>query len=669
MSNEVKKTAYDVMPQAENESVMSDCADASILPRDPLNCVVSDSSDKVGTIASFEAPSGNVFIVGRDGLQVIVGDKSPIKLCSYIDVIAEGYSVKGGGRCRIVRFTDTFGNERESVVMMADIVKNQNTVLAALVDQGLTLYRANAQGGNGHVAEFIRTKDVERRFMTVDAYGWVKLGEEFIIPNATIGSTKGREVVFNGAAEGAPLYDHAGTLEQWQNTIGLNSKHSSRVAFAVCMAFASPLLKFTTESSGGFHFYGKSGTGKSTSLRALCSVWAQVLENDGEMVPRWFSSGNGIESAAANHSDLPLILDEIGQAEGARLNVEQVLYMLGNGSGKGRMTRDAKARATSSWRLLFASSGEYTAADLMERMRKDLATGADIRMAAIAACPDGGFGVFETLPQGMTSKELAKTFPEDGSKYYGTAGIAFVKALIDDVKRRGGVSSMSTYIKGQIKRWADAHAKNYDDLIQRVADRFALVAVAGELAIEYGVLPWNTGDASKFAATCFNSFADSFETPEKKQARMCEDILDFARANPRSFSFVVPPSTVLNKAETGGATYGSIIYSLSNVDGVHGDPAIIFFNQIGLTQAAQASGGRCVDARRALYDQGWLYVNDKQKLRYKARKPIVIAGIPVTTAYIVIPPGGYPEEVRKALEKTILAGHKVQNVGTTAKDG
>lgn len=664
MSNEVKKTAYDVMPQAANESVMSDCADASILPRDPLNCVVSDSSDKVGTIASFEAPSGNEFIIGRDGLQVVVGDKSPIKLCSYIDVIAEGYSVKGGGRCRIVRFTDTFGNERESVIMMADIVKNQNTVLAVLVDQGLTLYRANAQGGNGHVAEFIRTKDVERRFMTVDAYGWVRLGEEFIIPNATIGSTKEREIVFNGDAEGAPIYDHAGTLEQWQNTIGMNAKYSSRVAFAVCMAFASPLLKFTTEPSGGFHLVGESGTGKSTALRALCSVWAQVLEGGGEMSPKWNATANGIENAAKNHSDLPLILDELGQGENGKLNVEQVLYMLGNGAGKGRMKQDSKARALNVWRLLFMSAGERTAADMMERLRKDIATGANVRMATIEACPEGGFGVFETLPRGMTAKELAMAFSEDGSKYYGTAGIAFMKAFIDDVKRRGGVSAMSVYIKECVKQWTDVHTKNYDSLIQRVANRFALVAVAGELAIEYGVLPWDTGDASKFAVTCFNSFADSFETPEKKQVRMCEDILDFVRANPRSFSFVVPPSTILNKAETGGATYGSIIYSLSSVEGVLGDPVIIFFNKVGLTQAG---GGKFKDAKRALHNQGWLYVNDKKNLRYKACKVIEVAGIPVTTAYIVIPPGGYPEEVREVVAKTILAEHKVQNLGKTLK--
>jgi putative DNA primase/helicase len=41
-----------------------------------------------------------------------------------------------------------------------------------------------------------------------------------------------------------------------------------------------------------------------------------------------------------------------------------------------------------------------------------------------------------------------------------------------------------------------------------VCHRFALVAVAGELATEFGILPWNTGDATKAADICFAAWLE-----------------------------------------------------------------------------------------------------------------------------------------------------------------
>ena len=517
MNSKDKKTASSVKPKAEPSKVTNN-VNTAILPADPLDGALRADDENVVARNEHHAPSGNVFFVGKDDLQVVIGDKSPIKLCSYIDVEAEGYDRQGGGRCRLVRFADTFGKIRKATVMMSELVKNQNSVLATLADQGLSLYRANAQGGNAHVAEFIRTRDVERYFQTTDSYGWIELGKKFIIPNATFGDADGQETIYNGETEHAPQYGQGGTLKQWQDTIGTNAKHSSRVAFAVCMAFASPLLRFTNEGSGGFHLVGKSSMGKTTAIRAGVSVWGQVLEDAGEMKVSWNATGNGLELAAKSHTDLPLFIDELGQGENARVDFEQVVYMLGNGVGKRRMTKDAKGSTLSNWRLLFLSAGEYTAAQMMERLRRrDVATGAEIRMATIDAIPvSEELGVFESIPKGMDAKELAATFADFGEKFYGTAGVAFMDALIADVARRGGVEAMREHIAKGVADWVNVHARHYNGQIQRVAKRFALVAVAGELATEYGVLPWSTGEASNFADACFRSLLRTSRPANKR---------------------------------------------------------------------------------------------------------------------------------------------------------
>ena len=42
-----------------------------------------------------------------------------------------------------------------------------------------------------------------------------------------------------------------------------------------------------------------------------------------------------------------------------------------------------------------------------------------------------------------------------------------------------------------------------DGQLSRIADRFALVAMGGELATEWGLTGWRTGWATEAAAVCF----------------------------------------------------------------------------------------------------------------------------------------------------------------------
>ena len=655
--NDAKKKVFDQKVKTEKDVKNSPAMDGSILPlstSEPLFQVEEVAPNPDRWVERYDAPSGNVFIIS-DTLQVEIGDKAPITLCSRLEVVSEGCDKHGRGRCRLVRFTDTFGNSRERVIMLSDLVTNQGKVLASLVDEGLTLYRPNAQGGNNQVTEFINTYPVEKFFTTVDAYGWVELGKSFIVPSATVGGTNGSDIVFNGDEEGAPKYGQGGTLEQWQKTIGQNAKHSSRVAFAVCMAFASPLIKFTNEPSGGFHLVGASSTGKTTAIRAGVSVWAQVLEDGGELKTSWNATANGLEGLAKNHSDLPLFLDELGQGENGKLNIEQVLYMLGNGSGKGRMNRDSKLRAKNEWRLFFMSAGELSAREMMERQKKDIATGADVRMATIEACPEGGHGVFETLPKGVSARALAESFSEYGARYYGTAGVDFMRAFIDDISQRGGVKAMKAHIAEKMKEWVEAHAKNCNPQIQRVAKRFALVAVAGELATEYDVLPWAIGEASQFASMCFKSFIEGFETTEDRQLRLCRELIDFVVAYPNYFQYITPPDTTLYSA-LNNPVCGSVIYGtpLPSSAGVRGEPAIVIFTKKGM---AMASGDKESETKKALVAQKWLKTNNGNKLMYKARgsdRKIQIGGISLPTGYVVIIPDAFPPNVQVFVENSIL---------------
>ena len=84
-------------------------------------------------------------------------------------------------------------------------------------------------------------------------------------------------------------------------------------------------------------------------------------------------------------------------------------------------------------------------------------------MATIDAIPvSEELGVFESIPKGMDAKELAATFADFGEKFYGTAGVAFMDALIADVARRGGVEAMREHIAKGVADWVNVHARHYN---------------------------------------------------------------------------------------------------------------------------------------------------------------------------------------------------------------
>ncbi|WP_298067315.1 DUF927 domain-containing protein [uncultured Mailhella sp.] len=143
------------------------------------------------------------------------------------------------------------------------------------------------------------------------------------------------------------LYRTAGTLDGWKEIAALSIGHS-RLSFALCAAFAGPLLRLAGLEGGGFSFEGASSSGKTTALQIAASVWGGP-----ERIRSWRATDNGLENIAILHNDNVLVLDEVGQVNGRIL--AECAYMLANGQGKGRSSREGNLRKSQSWCLLFLS--------------------------------------------------------------------------------------------------------------------------------------------------------------------------------------------------------------------------------------------------------------------------------------------------------------------------
>ncbi|WP_191059150.1 DUF927 domain-containing protein [Geminicoccus harenae] len=336
---------------------------------------------------------------------------------------------------------------------------------------------------------YIMSWPCSRRMRCVERLGWH--GPIFVLPDATFGPAADETVA--QLPGGPPPFAVKGSLDGWKQEIAQLARGNDRLVFGISAALAGPLLHLAGEDSGGFNLKGGSSTGKTTVLRCAATVW-------GFPVHSWRVTGNGIEAVAAAANDTALIMDELGQVDGR--DADAIGYLLGNGTGKTRARRDGTARPTASWRLIFLSSGEIGLADKIGETGRRARAGQLVRMVDIPADAGAGMGAFQDLHGHETPAAFADALRLAAEEHTGHAGRAFIAELT-----KKDPATLAETIREADAIWNAKHVPNgCDGQVRRVAGRFALVATAGELAAELGILPWPKGHAAKAAARCFQDW-------------------------------------------------------------------------------------------------------------------------------------------------------------------
>lgn len=508
-----------------------------------------------GGLLRFRAPFGDTFITGPGGVfRVIDKDGQTIEqpICGPLSVINDIENDEGVDQRRLVRWTDDEGRQHQCVFSRADIVSDPKTVIRRLVSEGLNIrHSLNSQGGSQHIQNFLAHYPAQPKMLGVQRLGWVEPGKVFVLPKGLVIGRSAQPVIFTGREDDEPRYSSKGTLEDWQTRIGADALYSKRVAFALCVAVAPTLMIFDGEmENGGFHFFGPSSKGKSTMARALCSVWGSAAEGEKNEMGSWRTTDNRLESVAATHNSLPMVLDEITQVKADHL--VDVLYMLGNGLGKGRSRSDMSAAPVLTWRTMFISTGERTTDEhaATARNKQETQDGALIRMANIPAVVSDDLGVFDYLPDGVTAGELADRIGIAAKiESYGTAGPAFVEKLIKEVERIGGAEKFSLHLRERREAWMQAHVVGSDSKVRRAARRFAFVATAGEIAIRLGIFPWKSGEANEAAAACFKAWLGEFKTDAQKIEEICSAVDDYVLQHVEQFHRVPLSGLVIDPSD------------------------------------------------------------------------------------------------------------------------
>ena len=441
------------------------------------------------------APDGvpRRFVLNSNGLHTLK-DGEPVWFAQPLEVIARCRDPHGTGWAKLVVFHNPDGQEKREVI--------PDTMLAGDGAELERYFRAHgfnlAPNGRQLLRQYLIESNPTARARIVKTTGWHQAGQSdpvYVLPSRTFG-VDGEQWLYDVTGDPPKHFAARGTLTEWRDNVAALCVGNTRLVFAVSAAFAAPLLYLTKDESGGFHIAGNSSDGKTSVLVAASSASGPPREN----VQRWRVTDNSMEGTSARYSDALLPLDDIGQADSKAMG--QIVYMLGNGSGKNRMTDQAGMRQTLKWRLIFFSTGEvYLETRMAEAGQKPYA-GQEIRMAEMPADAGAGMGVFENIHGSDTPELFARRVVGAAQKYYGTALLAWLEklttadhsAIVEQVE-----AAASKFIETQLTDKAHGQAK-------RVARRFALVGAAGELATLFGITGWEKGEAMKAAARCFKDW-------------------------------------------------------------------------------------------------------------------------------------------------------------------
>jgi uncharacterized protein (DUF927 family)/phage/plasmid primase-like uncharacterized protein len=449
---------------------------------------------------TFDVSSRGVFFIGidKDGIQ-----KPPLWICSPLYVVAKTRDGKSGEWGRLLEWLDD-DRVRHQWAMPLELLQSDGTDMRReLARMGLTI--APSKAARDLLASFVQTWPVESRARCVERLGWH--GNVFVTPAESIGQDA-ELVVFQNAHAVEPALAASGTLDQWRDSVAALAAGNSRLVFALSVAFAGALADVVGEDSGGFHLRGGSSSGKTTALKVAASVWG-----DPNNYPRlWRATANGLEGLAALHNDGLLILDELSQIDPKEAG--EAAYLLANGQGKARASRAGTARQPARWRLLFLSAGEESLTALMARVGRKTNAGQEIRLADIDADAGAGMGSFETLHDQPSPAALALAIKDAANRFHGAVGLAWLRHIVAD--RPTLADDISDGIRQFVSSSAPANAAGQ---VLRVARRFALVAVAGELATHYGLTSWNKGESICAAEKCFAAWLDAFGGSGNREER------------------------------------------------------------------------------------------------------------------------------------------------------
>lgn len=425
-----------------------------------------------------------------------------VRVCTAFKFVSHLTDLENNRTYLVVAFRNSHG-DMQRITIPKSLLANPKRMIEQLMDKGWEV--DNIKQAVCLIRELHQSEPPTRNTWQVSSPGWHEItsikdiGPLFYVANngAYCSDGKCNQLVLETCRDSK--CNGNGSLQEWNENVAQLCRGNPKLQLAVCAAFAGPIVTLAKQSNFGLHIAGPSRTGKSTALNVAASIYG-----DRSFVHGWDATVNALGALALSKNDAILILDEIGEADPKV--VFDVVYPLINGRERRRLGPNNYLQPGRSFSGVVLTNGEY---DLRSYLQSGGITAKAGQLARLISIPVfQRHGMFKNLHGHSNGGEVARTLNENATRYYGIAGPAFIQNLL--VQPALVQEKIRLMINEYAKVLMDTlpnHSQTGNGKEDSVSQSMALVACAGELAIEQGVLAWVEGEALKAVKTCFKAWA------------------------------------------------------------------------------------------------------------------------------------------------------------------
>jgi len=349
--------------------------------------------------------------------------------------------------------------------------------------------------------------------------GWRDGG--FVLGHQMIGDGVAHHKWAPGSSADAALGKTAGSLDDWRRKVATPLAHSTYATFAACLGFGAPLpgymdmkrlenrdLPKLVAETFTANFSADSGAGKTIGGAVVAGLSGPPRPHD------WNFTPTSLEESAAAHNDLVLVLDDtetyLEESPPLKVQIKRVNELIPAGQSKARSkVVNGHSYANLTWTTFGISTSPTPIDELAVEDKWKRSKGHMVRYVDITVPPPAAGGIFDALPDGVSSKDVIQQLETAVQNYYGTALPAFIHYLLQADRSAEIVKLVDRFLNNV----GVASAGDGWDI--RLAKKFAVAYAGGKLAVRAGVVPWNDDWPYKAVVACYRNTLTSLSKSKK----------------------------------------------------------------------------------------------------------------------------------------------------------
>jgi len=447
------------------------------------------------------------------------------RICDYIKVTGEGREEQASSAVDskvvvVINFNDSHGQRQQIIVARRNLLRPRE-ILEELMDKGFNVPPGRRR--EELLCRYLRTATGTTQYTLVYRTGWINQ-RCYLRPDGEFLGERASHIIYRPAnSPSLSPKSNGGSLKEWIEEVATPARHSKLLMMFISVSFGTLLLHRLHVESFLLHTFSKrSSVGKSLAELTAQSVHCEARRN---LLHHWDSTKANRQELAAEHCDRLLVFDEtghlVGDLKNAAATVQETAFTITAEVGRLRSAVWTRDHKTCTWRTIGVSSGEKPIAQIVDEANRQRLQGDQVRLLDIPACSDKArYGVFDSLPQGVTSsKRLATQIERACRRHFGHPAREFVTQMVAarGLTRRCRQWMRTFYLKATVSKngWE-----------RRFAERFALAYAAGQLAIEWEIVPWSEQELLDAVMTTYAAARSVVRLAEGREKSTDEIVAD-----------------------------------------------------------------------------------------------------------------------------------------------